>query len=153
MAAAVVGVVDDGTAVEAVVGVTFGEEGRMLAFVAVVGLRALADRRGVPLPLGLFVATRAITIAKAARVAPMIAIPLCPRGFVSARDTGGIGIGSAESLGSGIQAGEGSDDGDVGLVDIGSEVFTAEPEGVSTTGESDDEALVGCASSPTCSPS
>ena len=76
MAAAVVGVVDDGTEVEAVVGVTFGEEGRMLAFVAVVELRALVDRCGVPLPLGLFVATMAITIAKAARVAPMIAIPL-----------------------------------------------------------------------------
>lgn len=125
----------------------------MLAFVAVVGLRALADRRGLPLPLGLFVATRAITIAKAARVAPMIAIPLRPRGFVPARDSGGIGIGPAESLGSGIQAGEGSEDGDVGLVDLGSDVFTAGPEGVSTTGESDDEALVGCASSPTCSPS
>jgi hypothetical protein len=118
--AAVVGVVDDGTAVEAVVGVTFGEEGLMLAFVAVVGLRASADRRGVPLPPWPFVATRAITIANATSSAPMMAIPLCPRGFVSVSGSGGIGTGWAESRGSGIEVGEGS--------------------GFSTTGESDDEA-------------
>jgi hypothetical protein len=152
VAAVVLGVVDDGTAVEAVVGVTL-REGLMLAFVTVVGLRALADRCGVPLPLGLFVTIRAITTAKAARVAPMITIPLCLRGFVSACDSGGIGIGSAESLGSGVHVGEGSDDGDFGLVDIGSEAFMAETERLPTTGESDDEALVRSVSSPRSSSS
>jgi hypothetical protein len=96
VAAAVEGVVDDGAAVGAVVGVTLGEERGRLGFVDTLELTVRVDRCAAPFPLGPSATTKAVTSAKAARVAPMITILLCLSESVSVGDSRAIDTGGAE---------------------------------------------------------
>jgi hypothetical protein len=94
------GVVDEGAAVEAVVVVALREERGRLALVAMVGLSALVDRCGGPLPPGPSVATKAATSVTAATVAPTSTILLRFSESGLALDSRAFGTGVAESRGS-----------------------------------------------------
>jgi hypothetical protein len=124
VAAVVGGVVAEGAAVAAVVGVTLREERGRLDFVAMVEFTVPVDRCAAPFPLGPIVRSKAVTSATAPTVAPIIATLLRCSDPVSVGGPPAIDTGGAESG-----------------------VFVAGPDELATIGESGGERSA-CSRSP-----